>query len=119
MSIFIFIVAEIVGFIFMLAAWKGVFGLIPAFFAMVVMIVLSFHVLARDPKPDGTSVRIASVSAVLWYAVILCVKLALENRSWAITVAAVGLALLTSAIAIFATYSVIERPLQYDVEEAD
>lgn len=119
MSHLIFAVAELVGLLFMLATWKGVFGIVPTFFAMIVMIALSFHVLARDPKPDGTSIRMASFAAMLWYGAILSTKLALEGRGWTITLCASAMALLTACTAAFASYSVVERPLDYDVEEAE
>jgi uncharacterized protein involved in response to NO len=118
MSYLIFIMAEIIGLLFMLATWKGIFGLVPSFLAVLVMIALSFHVLAREPKPDGTSIRMASFSAMLWYASILCGKLMLENRGWATNLGAGAMLLITAAIAVFSTWSVLERPLDYDVDEA-
>lgn len=118
MSYLIFFMAEVFGLLFMLATWKGVFGLMPSFLAVVIMMALSFHVLARNPKPDGTSIRMASFSAMLWYCSVLCGKLMLENRGWAISLGAFVMMAITATIAAFASYSVLQRPLDYDVDEA-
>lgn len=119
MTIILFIVAEAIGFLALYLTWKGVFGLGFAFLVVIVMLALSFHVLARDPKPDGTSVRMACFATMLWYATLLAGKLTLEFRSVMITLTAACAMLLVGTIAAFATWSVIQRPLDYDVEEAE
>ena len=119
MTLIVFAVAEIVGLLSLLGAWKGVFGLPVAFLAMLVMLALSFHVLARDPRPDGTSVRMASFAAMCAYGSILCGKLALEWRGVLITTLAVLLGMLLASVAAATVLAVTERPLRYDVEEAE
>jgi hypothetical protein len=119
MSYFIFAVAEIVGIILLAAFAKGLIGILPAGLVVIVMLSLSFHVLARRDKPDGTSIRMASFAAALWYATILGGKLVFENRGGMTTVVAVLFTLFTLVLAAFATWSVHERPLDYDVEEAE
>lgn len=123
MSYLMFAMVELLGLILMFAAWKNIFqvsslaGIIMAFFFMITMLGLSFHVMARKPRPDSTSIRMACFASVLWYGVILSAKLALEGRAWPITIAAL---LFTCAVAItasFATWAVLARPLEFDVGE--
>lgn len=118
MSFIVFLVAQALGFLMLFLTWKGVFGLGFAFLVVVAMLGLSFHVLARDPKPDGTSVRMACFATMLWYASFFAGKLFLEFRSLTITTASGIGFLLIATVAAFATWSVIQRPLDYDVEEA-
>lgn len=119
MSYFIFFVAEILGVILLGAFAKGLIGILPAGLVVIVMLTLSFHVLARRDKPDGTSIRMASFAAVLWYAAILGGKLVFEFRGGLTTVVAVLFTLFVIVLAAFATWAVHERPLDYDVEEAE
>jgi hypothetical protein len=119
MSIILFLVSQGLGFLALYLTWKGLFGLGFAFMVVVTMLALSFHVLARDPRPDGTSVRMACFATMLWYGTFLSGKLLLEFRGVMITVAALIAMLLLGTIAAFATWSVIERPLDYDVDEAE
>lgn len=117
MSYLMFIVLEAINGLLLYGTYRGVFGLIPGFLFVSVMLALSFHVMARQPRPDATSVRMACFSAALWDAFILSGKLFLEFRSWEITIAAGLFALLAGTIAAFAAWSVLERPLDYDVDE--
>lgn len=119
MSLILFLVAEAIGFLGLYLTWRGVFDLVFAAMLVVVMLTLSFHVLARQPRPDGTSVRMACFAAMLWYATLLSAKLAMEFRSATVTAVASLAFLLVGAVAAFASWSVLERPLDYDVEEAD
>lgn len=119
MSFIVFLVALGFGFLLLFLTWKGLFGLGFAFLVVLAMLGLSFHVMARDPRPDGTSVRMACFATALWYASFFAGKLFLEFRSVTVTLVS-GLAfLLIATVAGFATWSVIERPLDYDVDEAE
>lgn len=118
MSYFIFTFAEILGILLLAAFAKGMIGIVPAGLVVVVMLALSFHVLARGDRPDGTSIRMASFAAALWYASILGGKLVLEFRGGLTTVIAVLFTIFVVVLAGFATWSVLERPLDYDVDEA-
>jgi hypothetical protein len=119
MSYLMFMVVEILGLLVMAGTYKGIFSLAVAFLCMIVMLALSFHVFARDPRPDSTSIRMASFAGVLWYASVFSGKLFLEFRSWTVTLCAGLFMLLTITVAGFATWSVLERPLDYDVDEAE
>ncbi len=119
MTIVLFIVAQALGFFGLYLTWRGVFDLGFAFMLVVTMLGLSFHVMARDPRPDATSVRIACFATMLWYATFLSAKLLFEYRSLAISVMAGLFMVFVGSIAAFATWSVVTRPLQYDVEEAE
>ncbi len=118
MSYFIFAIAEILGVLLLGAFAYGMIGVVPAGLVVIVMLALSFHVLARGDRPDGTSIRMASFAAALWYATILGGKLVFEFRGGLTTVIAVLFTLFTLVLAGFATWSVLERPLDYDVDEA-
>lgn len=117
MSYFIFLIAEVLGMLLLGAFAKGLIGILPAGLVVVVMLALSFHVLARGDRPDGTSIRMACFAAVLWYASILGGKLVFEFRDGMTTTGAVFFTLFTLVLAGFATWSVLERPLDYDVDE--
>lgn len=119
MSYLMFVVVEILGLLVMAGAYKGIFSLTVAFLCVIVMLALSFHVFARDPRPDSTSIRMASFAGVLWYATVFSGKLLLEFRSWSVTLCAGIFMILALTVAGFATWSVLERPLDYDVEEAE
>jgi hypothetical protein len=116
MSFVIFLAAELLGVLLLAGFAKGVVGVVPAALAVLNMLVLSFHVLARRDKPDGTSIRMASFASVLGYAAILGGKLTLEMRSGLITTGAGLFTLFCIVLAGFAAWSVIERPLDIDVE---
>ena len=114
-----FAITEGLGLLALFGTWKGIFGLPTAGLFVVVMLALSFHVMARDPRPDATSIRMACFAAVLWYGAILSGKLVLEFRDWKTTLAAGAFCAITAIIAAFATLSVLERPTHYDLEEAE
>lgn len=118
MSYFIFFIGELLGVLLLGAFAKGLIGIVPAFLVVVTMLALSFHVLARGDRPDGTSIRMASFAAVLWYASILGGKLVFEFRGAMVTTIALLFTLFCVVLAGFATWSVLERPLDYDVDEA-
>ena len=119
MSWFIFIIAEIIGALLLGGFAYGIIGTIPAFLVIIGMLALSFHVMARDPRPDGTSIRMASFATALWYATILGGTLFLEMRAWPITLGAGLFTVFTGVLTAFAAWSIVERPLDYDVEEAE
>lgn len=112
-------IVEGLGLLILYATWRGIFGLGVASLFVLVMLATSFHILARDPRPDATSSRMACFAAGLWYGAILSGKLFLEFRTWPITLGAGLFCLLCAVIAGFATVSVLERPLDYDVEESE
>lgn len=116
MSYVIFLMAELFGALMLFGFAKGIIGIAPAFVAMVIMLALSFHVLARRDKPDGTSIRMASFAAVLGYAAIFGAKLTAEYRGILITISAALFTLFCICLAGFAAWSVVERPLDIDVE---
>lgn len=119
MSYFIFFFTELLGALLLGAFAKGLIGVVPAGLVVVVMLALSFHVLARGDRPDGTSIRMASFAAVLWYASILSGKLMMEHRDGFTTGMAGLFCLFCIVLAAFATWSVLERPLDYDVDEVE
>jgi hypothetical protein len=119
MSWFTFVIAEILGALLVGGFAFGLIGIVPAFLVMIGMLALSFHVMARDPRPDGTSIRMACFATALWYATILGGTLFLEMRAWPITIAALLFTLFTGVLTAFAVWSIIERPLDYDVDEVE
>lgn len=119
MSWFIFIIAEILGALFIGGFAFGLIGIVPAFLVMLGMLALSFHVMARNPKPDGTSIRMACFATALWYGTILGGTLVLEMRAWPITISALFFTIFTAVLTIFAVWSIIKRPLDYDVDEVE
>jgi hypothetical protein len=119
LTIITFIFAEAVGLFGLYLTWKGVFGLGFAFLLVLVMLALSFHVMARNPRADATSTMMGCFSAMLWYMAFLAGKIFLEFRGWTITLAAFAFMAIVGAVAIASTWSVIERPTDYDVEEAE
>ena len=119
MSWFIFFIAEIIGALLLGAFAYGLIGIVPGFLVLVGMLALSFHAMARNPRPDGTSIRMACFATALWYATILGGTLFLEMRAWPITLGAFLFTTFTGVLTAFAVWSIIERPLDYDVEEVD
>ena len=114
-----FAIAELLGFGILYLTWKSIFSLFAAALIVLTMLALSFHVMARDPKPDSTSIRMACFAAILFYGSILSGSLFFEFRSFWITTGSGLFCLITGVIGAFAAVSVLERPLDYDVEEID
>lgn len=115
MSYVMFLVAEILGAIILYLTHRGVFDLVTAFFTVVIMLGLSYHVMVR--KPDGTSIRMACFTAALWLASLFFANLFLEFRSTLITLGAALLFIATTIAAGFSTYALIQRPTDVDLAE--
>lgn len=117
MAYMMFLVMEIAGGVILFGTWKGVFSISIAFLAMLVMLTLSFHVLARNPRPDSTSIRMACFAAAFGYGAILAINLVFEFRNWTTTICAGLFGIATLITAIAATWSVLERPAEVDFED--
>lgn len=91
---------------------RGIFALPIGFLSVILMLGLSFHVMARQPRPDGGSVRFACFGAAFWLAAILSLSLVFEFRSWAITAGATLFCLVTTITAIAASWIAWDNPVQ-------
>lgn len=115
MAYVMFLVAEAIGAAILYFTYRGIFDLYTAFFTVLIMLGLSFHVMVR--KPDGTSIRMACFTASLWLAALFSARLFLEFRGWATSIAALLLFVVLAGAAGFSTYALLRRPLDLDVED--
>ena len=115
MSYVMFIVTQMLGAVVLYLTYRGVFDLGTAFFTVVLMLGLSFHVMVR--KPDGTSIRMACFTTALWMAALFSARLFFEFRGWAVSITALAIFLVTAGAASASTFALLRRPLDMDVEE--
>ena len=108
-----FVFTEILGFTILYFTYRGVFGLLTAFFVVILMLGLSYHVMVR--KPDGVSIRMACFTVAVWIAALFAANLFFEFRNWLSTLAGGILFIVCTVVASFSTYSLLRRPPEMDI----